>query len=149
MSVIEKWGPIMETLGVTNSEKVIKMSEYSENFAKNESLKTSNVDGINMNLLPLNLRILKDLDNFEITDDMSQVNDIFYAVHIKNKNPDISLEFSTSQMVLDYTNELESSLIDMMVEDLKGKKILIYSLVNNVFIESNKLVISSRIKIID
>jgi hypothetical protein len=130
----------MECLGVTNSDKVVKMSEYSENFSKNETLKFLNIDGINTNLLPLNLRILKDLDNFEITDDVSQVNDITYKIKI-DKNSELD--------TLDYLNKLEGSLIDMVVKDLKNKNILIYSLVNNVFIESDNLVIASRIKIIN
>jgi hypothetical protein len=140
MSAIEKWFPIMECLGVTNSDKVVKMSEYSENFAKNEMLKVSSIDKIDINLLPLNLRILKDLDNFEITDDASQVNDVIYKISI-DKNSELDS--------IDYINELEGSLIDIMVKDLKEKNILIYSLVNNMFIDSGKLVISSRIKIIN
>jgi len=130
----------MECLGVTNSDKIVKMSEYSENFAKNEMLKVSSIDKIDINLLPLNLRVLKDLDNFEITDDASQVNDVIYKIEI-DKNSELDS--------IDYINELEGSLIDIMVKDLKEKNILIYSLVNNMFIDFGKLVISSRIKIIN
>ncbi len=132
----------MECLGVTNSDKVIKMSEYAENFAKMEILKSDTLssDSLTENLLPINLRILSKLDNFEITNDASQINDITYKIRI-----DKSFESSS----LDYINELEHSLINMMIEDLKEKNILIYSLVNNVFIDSDELVIASRIKIIN
>ena len=138
MTATEKWSPIIEILGVTNYDNVVKMSEYADKFTKMEILKDNNVDSLGINLLPINLKILSKLDNFEITDDISQVNDITYKIKIDKNSNKSSLE---------YVNELENSLINMMIDDLKEKNILIYSLVNNIFIESDKLIIVSRIKI--
>lgn len=137
MTATEKWSPIIEILGVTNYDNVVKMSEYAEKFTKMEILK-DNTDSLGVNLLPINLKMLSKLDNFEITDDISQVNDITYKIKIDKNSNKSSLE---------YVNELENSLINMMIDDLKEKNILIYSLVNNMFVESDKLIIVSRIKI--
>jgi len=138
MTATEKWSPIIEILGVINYDNVVKMSEYADKFTKMEILKDNNVDSLGINLLPINLKILSKLDNFEITDDISQVNDITYKIKIDKNSNKSSLE---------YVNELENSLINIMIDDLKEKNILIYSLVNNIFIESDKLIIVSRIKI--
>jgi hypothetical protein len=141
---IEKWSSIMEALGVTDKVKIVKMSEYADNFAKMETSKYTsglNTSGVLGNLLPINLRIMKDLDNFEITTDTSKIEVFSYSIII-DSNFDINS--------IDSLSKLESVLIHTIIEDLKDKDILIYSLVDSVFIMKydgiNKLVMSSRIK---
>jgi len=143
-SIIEKWSPVMSALGVSDNDKIAKMSEYCEKFIKMESEKSISVVNSNVlfeNLLPINLRILKELDNFEITTDASKVQNFTYNIKIDND----------SYPSLTSLEQLESSLIQTIIEDLKDKDILIYSLVDNIFVmkidnEFSRLVMSSRIK---
>jgi nitrogen regulatory protein PII-like uncharacterized protein len=145
MNNIKKWSPIMEALDITDEAKIAKMSEYAENFIKMESTKSNispfNTSGVSGNLLPINLRIMKDLDNFEITTDASKTQNFTYNIKIDND----------TYPSLTSLDQLESVLIHTIIEDLKDKDILIYSLVDNMFVmkidnEFSKLVISSRIK---
>ena len=143
---IEKWMSILDSLKEVDSDKREKMSLYADQLSRMITEKelifhTSKVqpyiDHFNMpNLLVLNLKILKNLDNFTITNDPAVVENYEFNLDIEDG----------------YNHEnIESDVVNYISEKFKGKEIVIYSLVDSIcVIDKGKqgfINISSRIKI--
>ena len=117
--LVKKWSPVIETLGVTDDEKIENMAIYAENcfrLFKND-------------YMPVSMKILSKLDNFSITNDEYEVENKKISVDIKTIN-DGSID----------------EWISGVIEFLKDKNILVYSLIDSYNIENNKITINSKIK---
>ena len=142
---IEKWVSILDSLKEVDLEKREKMALYADQVSRLITEKelvfhTSKVqpyiEHIMPNLLVLNLKILKNLDNFTITSDPAAVENYEFNFDIEDG----------------YNHEnIESDVVNYMSEKFKDKEIIIYSLIDDVcVIDKGKqgfINISSRIKI--
>jgi len=152
--VLKKWNFLIDSLGVIDKEKKIKIAKYIEHYIQLSNLRSTHMDesfNVRSNLLPINVKVMSELNNFEITNDPSKVENITYSVLIKqedwNENFDDNGVYHQSNI-----EKLESVLLYQMIEKLKDKDILIYSLVDSLSIISEKdfgakMIINSRIKI--
>lgn len=148
--LVEKWSTVLEVLKVTEEDKRIKMVEYAEHFSEMENSKQLIYQEKKMSLLPLNLKILKNIDNFEITNDPSNVETHEFIVEMKESDYMDIIEGGG----FDFIRGVEDYIVDTITEKLKDKNILIYSLINDISVMYEKgydaqMVLRSRIKIND
>lgn len=142
---MKKWKPVLDSLDIMDEEKRIKISIYAEQHQRIEG-GPNNLGERGPNLLPLSIRILSKLDNFEITNNPTLVED--YSV---------SMSFSRKQiesMGLDTIRRMESILIEEFISQFRDKKILVYMAVSNLSMISDttlapRMILQSRIKIIE
>jgi len=144
--ILEKWAPILDVLEIED-EKKLKIAEYGEHFMELEEQfrLDPNSDVLQKTLLSLNLKSLKELDNYTITKDTTIVENYTFTIDLE-KNP-----LDIKKMGLDIVNVIEESIKQVVIQELKDKDLTIYLLISNMSLvekeNSSKIIITSRIKI--
>jgi len=154
--LLKKWESIINILEVDDEIKM-EFARYAEHFLELETLsKMTDVNKSNPSLLPINLKVLKELGKFKFTDNPDDVDNYTFTIDIDDY-PDLST-YKVSDMNLSDKNKISSiidnSIVDTMVKELGDKNLVVYSLINSITIsEGNnilpRLKISTRIKIIE
>lgn len=128
--VLQKWLPIMEHLKIDK--------KYQEIFSTYAELCDERIlveDGITENLLPVNLKVLSELNfdklNIKLIDTITETIEFKETITVKTKDSII---------------ELENKLLDNLIDFLNTKsQIEIYKLVSCIGISENEIFIRSRI----
>jgi len=134
---VKKWIPIIEELGVTNEEKIGKMCEYAEFLSKvvyEKDLSLVNING--ETYLSTNLKLLSKLDNFNLT---SNPTDVITITFTFEKHDHLESEEGLL--------ELETTIIDYLLEQLQHRTILIYTLIDRITTKEDKVFVSLKINI--
>jgi hypothetical protein len=123
--IIERWKPIMESLGVKDQSKIELLSTYAENITQRDiKYMTDTLDEKYQNYLPTALYVMSKLDNeIEFTTDPAKVKN--YVFDFKLDIEEVS-SFTSPDTLVDYTNK------SMITELSKYKKLLVYDLINNI-----------------
>jgi len=152
----KKWKPILDSLNITNNEKRVKIALYAEQHMKLDSYNhnpTNIANNIGASLLPISLKILSKLDNFEIVDNPRLVETYQVSSSI-NREEIESLRCFTTSPGIEIVQRLESVLVEELISQLRGKRVLVYMVVSSMLVISEetfspKMILSSRIKILD
>lgn len=143
--VLKKWAPIVDALKVTDEDKRQKMADYAEHHSKLENIESITTVGNSQNLLPISMKVLSEMNNFNIINDPPDT--IEYSITIKRYEI-IAMETKG----FDIMPQLESVLIKEIINDLKDKDISVYTMVDSIaLITENelggKMILRSRVKI--
>jgi len=144
---IRKWKPVLESLNITDEEKSTKIAVYAEQHQRLESFEIINNNGYN--LLPISIKVLSKLDNFEITDDPRLVETYQVSVTINRHE----IEYNTG---IDIMPRLENVLVEELINQLRGKKVLVYKAASSLltidevqYVVGTRMILTSRIKVMD
>lgn len=150
------WKPILDMFDVDDDKK-IKMADYADHHAKLEVESNSTVSiDFNNSLLPMSLKILSKIDDFEVTYDASEVKDHTISVTLSKDD----LLFIKESIGIDVIPYIENMLMEEIIHQCKDKKILVYTMVDSIQsiaevlknskdILLPKIIIKSRIKILE
>ena len=159
--ILKKWKLILDTLEINEENRREKFAQYCEHFQQMDANRTVNIETVEMRgdkvystggdkptLLPFNLRVLKELNNFDLTKDPGITETYSYRIKMKEEDYlDIKDGFG-----VDIISKLEGVILNEMILQLKDKDITIYSLVDNVQVIHEhgydpSLTVRSRIRI--
>lgn len=120
---LKRWLPIMESLQIKSDDKLEKLCEYAEIHANVDAVRSLYAGDIHITRLPISLMILKELDNFEITNNIDDVDTI---------QTKIKLESVDGMLPMNPEPHYESEIRTAMVNELKDKNILVYQLISEI-----------------
>jgi len=144
--IIEKWTPILDVIEVPEKDK-LKIAQYGEHFMELEEQfrLDPNIGVLQKSLLPLNLKALKEIKNFDITKDSTITEE--YTFRIDFPNSSIDMEDKGMNVV----EVIEEDIKKVVIQELKDKNLTIYLLISNMMmVETDgnpQVVVLSKIKI--
>lgn len=144
---LKKWGPVLDALNIDDYDKKVKIAEYAEHHQKIDGIASNNEFGDNS--LPMSIKVLSELDNFDIVENQIGIQSHRYSIRI---NAD-DVNYIRGNFDIDVISRLESLALNELINDIKNKNVTIYKAVSSLSVVTDEntmtptMVLESRYKI--